>query len=376
MTHSLSSPRLDEKQKIAWLRLIRSENVGPITFRSLINRFGGAVNALSALPELSASGGMRRCINIFSSNEAECELERSHRAGLRLIAMGEPEYPNQLIAIDSAPPLLYVSGNNDILSQKFVAIVGSRNCSALGRKMTTMIASELGTAGFGIVSGFARGIDAIAHETALDSGTAAVLAGGANIIYPPENKKLYERLKEKGVFISERPPDFEPKGRDFPRRNRIISGMALGTLIIEAAVRSGSLITARMAAEQGREVLAVPGSPLDPRAEGANTLIREGATLIRSADDVIDAITPLCDRLAPEIEFLLAETTAPSSLERQKTDDSDRVQITNALGPSPVSIDDIIRHTNLPAGVVLTVLLEMELAGRIIRHERNCVSSI
>lgn len=371
------APRLNEAQKLAWLRLIRSENVGPITFRTLVNRFGGAVNALAALPELSARGGLRRAITIFSQDDAERELARAQKAGLRLIAMGEPDYPKHLIASEGAPPLLYLAGTADILAGEFVAIVGSRNCSALGRKITGLIARELGDAGFGIVSGLARGIDAAAHEASLATGTVAVMAGGADMIYPPENKELYDQLYARGAILSEMPPGLEPRGRDFPRRNRIVAGMALGTVIIEAAARSGSLITARLAAEQGRDVFAVPGSPLDPRAEGTNALIREGATLVRSAADIIEALAPVRDRPPPQIEFPLAEDkTAASSLDDDSPAETDRGKIVNALSPSPVEIDDLIRHTKLPASAVLVILLELELAGRLARHPGNRVSLI
>jgi DNA processing protein len=277
---------LTDEQKLDWLRLIRSDNIGPRTFRDLINRYGGADAALKALPALARQGGARG-IRIASHEEAEREFAGIRARGAHLIALGEKHYPPRLRMIDDAPPLLTVRGNLDVLSQPMIALVGSRNASAAGVKFAERIARDLGDAGYVIASGLARGIDAGAHRASLATGTVAVLAGGHNRIYPAEHAPLIEALLPHGAAVSEMPIDWEPRARDFPRRNRLISGLAVGVVIVEAAKRSGSLITARLAGEQGREVFAVPGSPLDPRTEGANALLKQGAILVTEAADVI-----------------------------------------------------------------------------------------
>ncbi len=271
------TPRnLSRAERLAWLRLIRTENVGPITFRQLLRRFGSADAALDALPDLARRGGRARPIRICSAAAARCELEALEALDARLIALFEPDYPLALAALDDAPPLICCFGLPHLLQRNAVAVVGARNASANGRRQARQIAAELGSAGLLVVSGMARGIDAAAHEGALDSGTVAVVAGGVDVIYPEENGALYGEIKARGVVLSEMPAGTVPQARHFPRRNRLISGMALGTLVVEAAPHSGSLITARFALDQGREVLAVPGSPLDPRARGCNDLIRQG----------------------------------------------------------------------------------------------------
>jgi DNA processing protein len=285
--------RLTDAQRFDWLRLIRSENVGPRTFQALVGRFGSAEAALAALPGLLARRGGGRAIRIATIAECEIEWEAMRRGGVVLIAVGEPEYPPALAAMDPAPPLVAVRGRLAALQSPMVAIVGSRNASATGRTFTERLAHDLSTAGYVIVSGLARGIDVRAHQASLASGTVAVLAGGHDRIYPAEHASLLEAILENGAAVSEMPIGWEPRGRDFPRRNRIVAGLSLATVVVEAARRSGSLITARLAGEFGREVFAVPGSPLDPRAEGTNGLLREGATLCTSAADVIDALAPL-----------------------------------------------------------------------------------
>jgi DNA processing protein len=374
--------RLTDAQRLAWLRLIRSENVGPTTFRMLINRFGGAEEALAALPRLSARGGLKRQIRIAEMGEAEAELGEAARLGVRVIAMGEPDYPQPLLHTEGAPPLLFVRGEAAILARPMVAIVGSRNCSAAGRRIAGSIAAGLGEAGFAIVSGLARGIDAGAHRGALKTGTVAVLAGGVDKVYPQEHDELYAAIMETGAILSEMPLGLEPRGRDFPRRNRIIAGLALGTVIVEAASRSGSLITARLANETGREVFAVPGSPLDPRAHGTNRLIRDGAAMARSADDVIEVLAPLLED--PERAYgaapLARPPTEPEGAEAEAREwtetlaETDRDRVVEALGAAPIDIDEIIRHTQLAPGAVHTVLLELELAGRLARHGGQLVS--
>ncbi len=284
---------LTDEQRVDWLRLIRSDNVGPRTFRTLIQHFGDAGTALAALPDLARRGGANDPIKICSRAEAERELAAAASLGITFLALGEEDYPLRLQAIDDAPPLLAVRGKRSALALPMVAIVGARNASAVGIKFAQMIARDLGEAGFAIVSGLARGIDAAAHRTALVTGTIAVLAGGHDRVYPPEHSELLHALLANGNAVSEMPLGWEPRARDFPRRNRLISGLALGLIVVEAARRSGSLITARFALEQGREVFAVPGSPFDPRAQGTNSLIKQGATPVTEAADVINVLQPI-----------------------------------------------------------------------------------
>ncbi|HEX3858786.1 MAG TPA: DNA-processing protein DprA, partial [Pseudolabrys sp.] len=281
--------RLSDEQRLDWLRLIRSDNVGPRTFRDLLNYYGGARAALAALPALARRGGASGAARICSTEDAERELKTMRSRGIECIALGEPDYPSRLAMIDDAPPLLAVQGQRAALMKPLVAIVGSRNASAAGVKFAERIARELGETGFGIVSGLARGIDAAAHRASLSSGTIAVLAGGHDRIYPAEHSGLLQSILADGAAVSEMPLTWEPRARDFPRRNRLISGLAAGVVIVEAAKRSGSLITARFAGEQGREVFAVPGSPLDPRAEGTNGLLKQGAQIVTESADVVAA---------------------------------------------------------------------------------------
>src|SRR5947209_10374786 len=291
-----SRPRLTDEQRLDWLQLIRCENIGPRTFRTLITGFGGAGAALAPLPELIKRAASGRAIKLATRAEAEDEMAAAAAIGVRFIALGEPDYPAALRAIDAAPPLIALRGQAKALSDPAVAIVGSRNASAAGLAFTDRLARGLGRAGFVIVSGLARGIDLAAHRASLESGTIAVLAGGHARPYPAEHAPLIDEIAEKGVVVSEMPLNWEPRGRDFPGRNRIVSGLALGTVVVEAARRSGSLITARFASEQGREVFAVPGSPLDPRSEGTNDLLREGATLCTRVEDVDAVLAPLLGR--------------------------------------------------------------------------------
>jgi DNA processing protein len=360
--------RLSDEQKLDWLRLIRSDNVGPRTFRDLINHFGGAGAALKALPGLNRRGGGRG-IRICSLEDAERELAAVNACGAVLIGLGEAEYPPRLKMIDDAPPLLTARGNLAALSQPMVAIVGSRNASAAGAKFAERIASDLGTAGYVIASGLARGIDAAAHRASAATGTVAVLAGGHNRIYPAEHESLLESLLVNGAAVSEMPIEWEPRARDFPRRNRLISGLAAGVVVVEAAKRSGSLITARLAGEQGREVFAVPGSPLDPRAEGTNGLLKQGATLCTEAADVIQALEPILGRRI-DIPAEEPDSVAPAG----EPGDDERSRIVSLLGPTPVSIDDLVRLSHCSPAIVRTVLLELEIAGRLERHGGTLVS--
>ncbi|CFX01347.1 DNA processing protein DprA [Candidatus Filomicrobium marinum] len=370
---------LDDQQRLACLRLIRSENVGPVTFRELINRYGGATQALDALPELGRRGGRGRAIRLCDSATAQRELEQAQKAGATPIFTIEPGYPRNLAALDVPPPLIYVKGRTSLLQEPSVAVVGPRQASAAGRKLARLFAAALGEAGLVVVSGLARGIDGVAHETALPTGTIAVLAGGVDKIYPPEHDELYARISDTGCIVSEMPCGFTPRGSDFPRRNRIISGMSLGVLVVEAAKRSGTLHTARRAAEQGREVFAIPGHPLDPRAEGTNYLLKEGATLVTEPADIISALKPLTaqgDRTFREVapDTTTLEAFAPEPL--PEIAESDRDRVLAVLGPHPVELDEIARATHLSIRAIRAILIELDLAGRIERHGAALVSRI
>ena len=365
-------PPLTDQQKLDWLRLIRSENVGPTTFRSLVNRYGGAAGALTALPELARRGGAR-ALKIASAADAEQEVAAVERFGARLVAYGETDYPAALAFVDAPPPLLAIRGRGDIVRRMIVSIVGSRNASALGRRFARQLAEDLGAQGYVVASGLARGIDAAAHEASLANGTVAILAGGVDQVYPSEHRKLYEQISDKGAIISEMPFGWQAQARDFPRRNRIIAGVALGVVVVEAAERSGSLITARLANEFGREVFAVPGSPLDPRAAGTNRLIKEGATMTSNAEDVLEhlrAITPRDWKASVPIVF---RSDKPEVADHEPPE-TDRARLINALGPAPVDIDTLIRETGLQPAFVNVILLELELAGRIERLRGNRIS--
>lgn len=366
---------LSESQRIAWLRLIRSDNVGPVTFRELINHYGSAEAALERLPELAVRGGARKRFRVASVAEAEAELEIAARHNGQFVAIGEPDYPPALRAIDGAPPLLAMSGSGDVATRPALGIVGARNASVAGAKFTAMIASAAAGAGYTVVSGLARGIDAAAHRASLAHGTLAALAGGLDRPYPPENIELYRAICEDGgVAISEMPYGWEPRARDFPRRNRLIAGCSLAVVVIEAANRSGSLITARLANECGRLVLAVPGSPLDPRAQGTNGLIKQGAMIVCSPEDVLEALAPLSQMELPIRGG--ADEEENEDLPPAAPDDDDRARVAEALGPSPCEIDDLIRFTGVNPAAVQLILLELDLAGRLARHPGGRVSLI
>lgn len=367
---------LTDRQRIAWLRLIRSDNVGPATFRDLINHFGTAEAALDALPELSRRGGSARSIRIATIAEAEREIEIARRFGARFIGIGEPDYPPALRQIDGAPPLLAAKGDLSVATLPAVGIVGSRNASISGAKFAAMMAREIGNAGYGIVSGLARGIDAAAHRASLETGTIAAMAGGLDQPYPPENIDLLRAICDgRGLAVSEMPFGWEPRARDFPRRNRLIAGISLGVVVIEAAARSGSLITARLAGEFGRLVFAVPGSPLDPRCEGTNGLLKDGATVTTRALDVLQALAPISQMdLFSQPEADEPDDEGTERMMAPPPNDDERLTIVQALGPTPVEIDDIIRHTGFAASTVYLVLLELDLAGRLDRHAGGFVS--
>jgi DNA processing protein len=385
--------RLSDDQRFDWLRLIRSENVGPRTFRALLNNCGGARAALEALPELARRGGAKRPIRVATADEVDRELTLARKAGVRFVALGEPEYPPALRQIDSAPPILAFRGAEEALQQPAIAIVGSRNASAAGAAFADRLARGLGQAGYVVVSGLARGIDLRAHLGALETGTIGVLAGGHGRPYPPEAVALLPRIAEYGAILSEMPIEWEPRGRDFPRRNRLVSGLALATVVVEAARGSGSLITARFAAEQNREVFAAPGSPLDPRAEGTNDLLREGAAICARVEDVLAIVDPMRARdpfadfregAADASEPLWGEQSLlgvdPAAIPRTKAgqeldeatpprfdpgEDRTLASVEALLGPSPISIDDLARVAEIEVQRVRMAIVELDLAGRI-----------
>ena len=369
-----ASRTLNPAERLDWLRLLRSENVGPITFYQLLQRFGSAAVALEALPSFARRGGRSAGIAICSRVEAERELAALAKAGGRLVAWGEPDYPPALAVVDDAPPLISVVGDARLLQRRAVAVVGARNASANGRRFALDIAAELGRSGFLVVSGLARGIDAAAHQGALETGTLAVVAGGVNVVYPEENRPLHEAIAEHGVIAAELPVGTEPQARHFPRRNRIISGVSLGVLVVEAALKSGSLITARFGLEQGREVFAVPGSPLDPRCRGANDLIRGGATLVETVEDVVNALGGQLSEPRLPAHTRPATTPLTDGNDSGNQADAARTKVLEGLGPSPVLVDELVRQCQLSPAIVATVLLELELAGRLERQPGNRVT--
>ncbi len=361
------------EERLARLRLLRSENVGPITFHQLIARFGSGAAALDALPELARHGGRARPIRLGPRERAEAELEALTLERARVVFHGEAAYPERLAEIADAPPFVSVLGEAELLPRRSVAVVGARNASANGRRLAETLAAELAARGYVVVSGLARGIDAAAHKGSLAGGTVAVVAGGLDVVYPQENIGLYEEIAARGALLSEMPPGTVPQARHFPRRNRLISGLALGVLVVEAAPRSGSLITARMALEQGREVFAVPGSPLDPRARGCNDLLRQGAVLTETADDVEAVLDGMLRPAigAPEGFELPGPEPVPDAgagLEPA------RREVAELLAAEPVMVDEILRRCQVSPAIVNTVLLELELAGRLERHPGNRVS--
>jgi DNA processing protein len=335
--------------------------------------YGTATKALEALPEMARRGGRKRPYKICPKSLVEDEWATTEAASASLLSLGEPDYPIALAAISDAPPLITVKGHVHLLNRRCVGMVGARNASASGIRFARQIAMEMGTKDLVVASGLARGIDGAAHEGSLKTGTIAVVAGGVDVVYPAEHQELYEQIIDAGAIVAEQPAGTKPQGRHFPRRNRVISGLSLGVLVIEAAKKSGSLITARMANEQGREVMAVPGSPLDPRCRGSNDLIRQGARLIETVDDVIDALGGMIlpSAQAPELDLFSAAIPAPPS--DQELENA-RNLIAEKLGPTPTPIDELIRQCHLTAAMVFTILLELELAGRLERHPGNQVS--
>jgi DNA processing protein len=353
---------------LARLRLIRSPSIGPVTFRQLLARFGTADASLAAIPDLAARGGGKPPA-IVPEATARAEMDRVDKLGARYLALGQGLYPRLLAELPDAPPLLIARGDFALLEPDAVAIVGARNASAAACRFARGLAHDLGQEGLAVVSGLARGIDAAAHDGALETGTIGIVAGGIDIFYPPENEERQRAMMERGLVIAEMPPGTEPRARHFPYRNRIIAGLSAGTVVVEAAPKSGSLITARLAAEAGREVMAVPGSPLDPRAQGCNLLIRDGATLVQTAADVVETLNPIHGRVR-------SASTAYEPVDMKPVDAGQdaRRSVEELLGPSPVPIDEIVRLSGQPSGAVQLVLLELDLAGRIDRHAGGRVS--
>lgn len=365
--------QLSDRQRLNWLRLIRTPNVGPASFRDLVNRFGSAEAALEILPELALSGGANRMVRIPTVAEIDAEMQAARRAGARFVCIGEPDYPPLLKRMDHPPPVLAMKGTGAVFALPTVAIVGARNASLAGIKMARMLAAELGHEGYAIVSGLARGIDTAAHQSSLLSGTVAVMAGGIDQPYPPENAGLSEQIAERGAVISEMPFGWQPRAQDFPRRNRLVAGAALGLVVVEAAERSGSLISARLAAEMGRLVFAIPGSPLDPRARGTNGLIKDGATLVTETADILNALAPL---IGTRFTANIPVEEPPDFSTAPPPGNGERQRVFEALSQTPVNIDEIIRHTGLHPAHVAMVLLEFDLAGRLERHTGGFVSLI
>jgi DNA processing protein len=358
------------------LRLARTEGVGPVAYRRLLARFGSAEAALEALPRLARAGGRKEMPNIPAPAIVAQEIERVATLGARLLFLDQPNYPPLLALLDHAPPVVSVLGDPAALSARAVALVGARNASVNGQRMAETLAAELARAGLVVVSGLARGIDAAAHAGALSAGrTVAAVAGGLDIPYPPENAALQARIAGAGAVIAEAPLGTAPAARHFPRRNRIIAGLSLGVVVIEAAPRSGSLITARLAQEAGRELFAVPGSPLDPRSHGSNDLIRQGAHLTETVADVLANLPdhPLRQGLSRDPLFARGPVPGVAEPAQEPFEPPEaasemaraRTQVIDLLGPSPCSVDDLVRRCQFSPAAIMAVLLEMELAGRV-----------
>lgn len=364
---------LSDEEKISWLQLIRTENVGPITFFNFMDYYGDADKALAAIPALAARGGRKKPLNVPPRSAVEKEYETVRRNGGDMIPACDPAYPLALSALEDAPPVITVLGQPALMRNPCIGVVGARNASLNGRKFAEKLSRDLGHAGQVVVSGLARGIDTAAHSGALETGTIAVVAGGIDIVYPAENQRLYDEIREKGLIIAENPLGTAPRAQDFPRRNRIVSGLSQGVIVVEATQRSGSLITARLAGEQGRDVYAVPGHPLDPRASGPNALIRDGATLIRDAQDVMESLGAFNGGGLADSGFSRFEV--PSAPANDMPDGHDfneaRDIIISNLSYAPSEINEIIRNTGLSAALAQTVLMELELAGRIARLPGN-----
>ncbi len=365
-------PPTQEDEQFARLRLLRSRRVGVSTYKRLLTEHGTAQNALAALPEVARAAGVEK-YEICPEKVVRAELEAARRAGAKLLMLGISPYPDFLAELEDAPPFLWAIGNTEFLNRPMISLVGARNASSLGTRMARALARDLGAAGFTVVSGLARGVDAAAHLAALDTGTIAVQAGGVDVMYPVENTELAANIAKKGLRLSEQPMGLQPMARHFPSRNRIISGLSRATIVVEAAAKSGSLITARDALDQGREVLAVPGHPLDARASGCNMLIRDGATLVRNADDVIEALGGIDASAQPQLN--LAPPPAPPAPKRGLRETAAmHMQILSRLGPSPVAEDQLIRDLQASPSSVTPALVDLELDGRILRSPGGLLS--
>lgn len=369
-THPLTPP-LTEEVWLSWLRLLRSRRVGVSTFFRLMNDFGSADAALGALPEIAAKAGVET-YDVCSERAAAEEWRRARMSGARPVAFGAPEYPALLAEIADPPPILWTLGDTALTARPMIALVGARNASSLGLRMARKMAGELGEAGYVVVSGLARGIDTAAHLAALETGTIAVFAGGVDVVYPAENAVLAQEVQDKGLRLSEQPCGLVPQARDFPRRNRIVSGLCRAVVVLEAAAKSGSLITARCALDQGREVLAVPGHPFDARASGTNMLIRDGAALVRSAGDVIDALSGPAERPVPRHRDPRPVTARPLP----QSDGTRRlhVEILERLGAAPVPEDQLIRDIGGSAGAISSEIASLEIEGQICRDAGGLLS--
>ncbi|TMV07722.1 DNA-protecting protein DprA [Ruegeria sediminis] len=368
-------PPTTEEDRFSWLRLLRSRKVGPATFRRLLQEHGSAQNALAALPEMARAAGIEG-YETCPPGVVEAEFKAARAVRARLLCLGDKEYPRSLLDLQDAPPALWAMGDPALLARPMVALVGARNCSSLGARMARALAHDLGALGYVVVSGLARGIDTAAHQATLQTGTVAVLAGGVDTVYPAENTELAARIEKQGLRLSEQPLKTVPQARHFPRRNRIISGLAQAVVVVEAAARSGSLITARDALDQGREVLAVPGHPFDARAAGCNLLIRDGAHLVRNAQDVIDAL-PMQNAEAPRNSATDVKTepqSKPPENQIRTEHGTLHMKILDRLGPSPLAEDQLIRDLSASAGEIGPALVDLELDGKIHRQAGGLLS--
>ena len=370
---TIDPKNFSDQDKFDWLRLIRADNVGPVTFYKLLERFGTAGKALEALPHLSRRGGKAKPLTAPAPDVIEREIENLQKAGADIVCACEPSYPLPLSAIEDAPPVLTYKGNLRLTRKNGIGMVGARNASLNGRKLTEKLARDLGAEDIMVISGLARGIDTAAHNAALETGTIAVVAGGIDVIYPRENEALYNKIAAQGLIVAESPFGMEPLARHFPRRNRIISGLSCGVVVVEATLRSGSLITARFAAEQGRDVFAVPGHPFDPRAEGPNRLIKDGAVMVQNARDILDNINAYTGSgLSDHAQF---SWIAPPAEEQDITGDFEdnssseelRTLLLSTLSETPCPVDELARTCQVSISNVQVILLELELAGRLER---------
>ncbi|MFC4349835.1 DNA-processing protein DprA [Kordiimonas lipolytica] len=374
---------LTDAEKLAQLRLIRTEGIGPVTFKGLLARFGNAIEALEGAVELAKKNGRKKPLVPPTATAAESELERIERAGGHALFLRDAHYPAQLAALEDAPPVLFAMGRLELLNTRGVGIVGARNASVSGLKLTRTLAGALADAGITVTSGLARGIDTAAHQAAIEHATIACVAGGLDIFYPPENEALQRQIAENGLLVSEMPMGTRPQARHFPRRNRLISGLSVGVLVVEAALKSGSLITARFALEQGRDVFAIPGSPLDPRAKGGNRLIKDGAILVENADDILNELPAVVDyghtprpHSAPNSALGAQKGTpiGPISPAPSRDAPSAPGDLLGLLSSTPIHMDEVVRQSGASAEAVMAAFLELELAGEITRHSGGRVS--